>query len=65
MIYSISLENVPHPRYQNLVRMDNWCKENCVGEWQSGGKNQYGIFDIKLYCFDESGDAVAFKLRWS
>lgn len=64
MTYNVSLKNVPRPRYKNLVRMDDWCKENCTGPWQSGGKNQYGLFDIKLYCFDESGDAVAFKLTW-
>ena len=43
--------------FRSTLKMADWCKENCVGQYR-GGDYYYG------WWFELEEDAVAFKLYW-
>ena len=58
--------------YIPTVSMRNWCKENCIAEWECGGggyqesknSNERDLL-YSRYLFELEDDAMAFKLAWS
>ena len=51
---------------KNELNVNNWCKENCVGEWKffgSGLDEQTQKYWV-LYGFVKDEDAMAFRLSF-
>jgi hypothetical protein len=55
-LYRINFENIG---YGNQDLMNQWCAENCKGQWDS--ETYFALY----WRFTEERDAVMFKLRWS
>lgn len=61
--YSVELHYVPPPKYKNLCIIDQWCNENCEGNWVFG-RSIYGQPMMTKYVFEYESDAFAFMMRW-